>query len=171
MAFERRRAGRQAADPSPTEPAQQTPLAALAGELRKLRERSGMSLRELERSTFASDSALSRYFSGRGLPPWRVVEALCAQAGVDPERLRPGWERAQEAKVGTKTKSRDRMAQDAHHFLVRSFSAIQMEANAAVNLAKVGGGAALTALLTIQAACNAAIRDLRAASDAATPPR
>ncbi|WP_442933583.1 helix-turn-helix domain-containing protein [Micromonospora sp. CPCC 206060] len=56
-------------------------LNALATELRLLRERSGMTLRELERHTYASDSALSRYLAGRALPPWEVVEALCRQGG------------------------------------------------------------------------------------------
>jgi plasmid stability protein len=67
------------------------PGAQLTAALRALRERSGKTLRELERVTNASDSALSRYLSGRTLPPWPVVDALCKSAGQDASRLRPLW--------------------------------------------------------------------------------
>lgn len=69
----------------------------LAFELRQLRKRAGKSLRELERTTYASDSALSRYLAGRNLPPWRVVAALSVEGGRDPEELRDLWERASKA--------------------------------------------------------------------------
>jgi len=72
-------------------------LEQLAFELRQLRKRAGKSLRALERSTYASDSALSRYLAGRNLPPWRVVAALCVEGGRDPEELRDLWERASKA--------------------------------------------------------------------------
>lgn len=65
-----------------------------AAELRSVRQRSHKTLRELQRSTFASDSALSRYLSGASVPPWRVVEALCDEVGDDPQGLRPAWVRA-----------------------------------------------------------------------------
>jgi transcriptional regulator with XRE-family HTH domain len=65
-----------------------------AAELRSVRQRSHKTLRELQRSTFASDSALSRYLSGASVPPWRVVEALCDEVGDDPETLRSAWVRA-----------------------------------------------------------------------------
>ncbi|MFC7529314.1 helix-turn-helix domain-containing protein [Actinoplanes sp. GCM10030250] len=70
------------------------PRELFATELRKLRERSGRTLRELQTITFASDSALSRYFSGRSVPPWNVVAALCGLTRTDPERLRPLWQQA-----------------------------------------------------------------------------
>ena len=72
---------------------------ALAGELRRLRGECGMSLRELERVTFSSDSALSRYLSGQTVPPWPVVEALCREVGSGPETLRGLWTAARAARA------------------------------------------------------------------------
>ncbi|MFL6118343.1 helix-turn-helix domain-containing protein [Actinophytocola sp.] len=66
----------------------------LAAELRRLQTASGMSLRQLERETHASSSSLSRYLSGRTVPPWSVVESLCRVAEGRPDDLRPLWERA-----------------------------------------------------------------------------
>lgn len=73
----------------------------LAAELRGLREASGKSLRELEKSTHASDSSLSRYLSGQALPPWPVVEALATVAGRDTEPLRTLWVAARQARNQT----------------------------------------------------------------------
>jgi transcriptional regulator with XRE-family HTH domain len=67
----------------------------LAGELRRLRELSGRSLKDLEADTHASDSSLSRYLSGKTVPPWSVVERLCRVAGCDTDELRPIWAAAQ----------------------------------------------------------------------------
>ncbi|BFU45530.1 helix-turn-helix domain-containing protein [Krasilnikovia sp. MM14-A1004] len=71
-----------------------------AARLRSLRARSGMTLRELQAVTYASDSALSRYLAGRGVPPWKVVAAICEQAGADAAELRPHWERARAVRRG-----------------------------------------------------------------------
>lgn len=76
------------------------PAARLAAELRAVRERSGKTLRELERLTNASDSALSRYLSGRTVPPWSVIESLCRVAGHDSRRLRSVWAAAGEGRGG-----------------------------------------------------------------------
>ena len=76
----------------------QQPIVELAAELRALREKSHRSLRELQQSTFASDSSLSRYLSGRTVPPWQVVEALCRLADRDPAELRAVWESARQAR-------------------------------------------------------------------------
>ena len=70
------------------------PAAALAGELRLMRELSGRSLKDLESLTFVSDSSLSRYLSGRLLPPWPVVVALCRLVRRDPGDLQPLWDQA-----------------------------------------------------------------------------
>lgn len=70
------------------------PKVRLAAELRDLRSATGMSLRDLQRHTHSSDSSLSRYLSGRIIPPWAVVEALCALADRPAARLRPLWELA-----------------------------------------------------------------------------
>ncbi|WP_157252757.1 ATP-binding protein [Nonomuraea typhae] len=69
----------------------------LAERLRQVREASGRSLRELERTIHISSSSLSRYLSGQSIPPWSVVVALCQVAGVDPRPLRPVWESGKRA--------------------------------------------------------------------------
>lgn len=71
----------------------------LASELRELRRRSGMSLRELERPTLSSDSSLSRYLAGRALPPWQVVQVLSERGDGDTEKLRSLWTRAIKARA------------------------------------------------------------------------
>jgi transcriptional regulator with XRE-family HTH domain len=68
-----------------------------AERLRSLRERSGLSLKELESRIHTSDSSLSRYLAGKSLPPWPVVAALGELAECDPEELRPLWEAARSA--------------------------------------------------------------------------
>jgi tetratricopeptide (TPR) repeat protein len=73
------------------------PVGELADRLRQLRRRSGRSLKDLESLTHASDSSLSRYLSGRAVPPWPVVVALCQAVGRDPRRLRGLWRRAEAA--------------------------------------------------------------------------
>ena len=70
----------------------------LVRRLCQLKDESGRSLRELERATHASNSALSRYLSGQASPPWSVVVALCREAGRDPRPLRTLWEEACEAR-------------------------------------------------------------------------
>lgn len=82
------------------------PTADLAARLRVLRERSGKTLRELQVITYASDSALSRYLSGRAIPPWKVVAALCEQAGTDPADLLRPWQRARAQKHSRRTPTR-----------------------------------------------------------------
>jgi len=73
---------------------QQSPREELAGRLRAIRDLSGRSLRELERSTGISSSSMSRYFAGQSLPPWTTVVALCRLVKRDPRPLRPLWEQA-----------------------------------------------------------------------------
>jgi len=89
-----------------------------AAELRTLRERSGKSLRELQQSTFASDSSLSRYLSGQTLPPWQVVEALCRLGGRDPDELRSAWENVRGARRGQSRTARE--SPRAHREAVRA---------------------------------------------------
>ncbi|GAA4619044.1 hypothetical protein GCM10023195_85950 [Actinoallomurus liliacearum] len=64
----------------------------LAAELQALRTRTGKSLKELEALVHASDSSISRYLSGRIVPPWAVIQRLSRLAEDDPARLRPLWE-------------------------------------------------------------------------------
>jgi transcriptional regulator with XRE-family HTH domain len=66
--------------------------------LRAIREGTGKSLKQLQRTIHVSDSSLSRYLSGRTLPPWDVVEGLCRDAGHPADAihtLRALWEQAQ----------------------------------------------------------------------------
>lgn len=71
----------------------------LARALREVRAATGMSLKELERITATSDSSLSRYLCGSGVPPWSVIETLCRSARRNPEDLRPLWQAVQRERV------------------------------------------------------------------------
>jgi len=73
---------------------------ALAAALRELRARTGRSLKDLEKVTAISDSALSRYLTGATLPPWSAVQALSTAAGQDPARLRTLWEHCPRERYG-----------------------------------------------------------------------
>lgn len=75
-------------------PVDDDPVARLGMTLQQLRGQTGKSLKELESEVHVSDSSLSRYFSGRAVPPWSVVERLSKLAGQDPERLCLLWEGA-----------------------------------------------------------------------------
>ncbi|MEV6525926.1 helix-turn-helix domain-containing protein [Longispora sp. NPDC051575] len=72
----------------------QSAVVTLAEELRQARSRAGLTLKQLERHTHASDSSLARYLAGKLLPPWPLVETLCRLSDRDPLELRPLWERA-----------------------------------------------------------------------------
>ncbi|GAA4904180.1 helix-turn-helix domain-containing protein [Streptomyces coeruleoprunus] len=66
----------------------------LASELRRLRERSGLSLAALATRTAYSKSSWERYLNGKKPVPRRAVEALCALVGEPPGRLLALWELA-----------------------------------------------------------------------------
>ncbi|MFH8892354.1 helix-turn-helix domain-containing protein [Streptomyces sp. NPDC017949] len=66
----------------------------LGGALRGLQQRSGMTLRDLERRVLISDSSLSRYFRGATVPPWAVVRDICKALDADPVEYRGLWEAA-----------------------------------------------------------------------------
>jgi transcriptional regulator with XRE-family HTH domain len=82
--------------------AQQRPAACsrLSEELQSLRGRTGLSLAALAKSTPFSKSSWARYLSGKALPPWQAVQALCALAGEPEPRLRILWRVAEEAWSG-----------------------------------------------------------------------
>ncbi|MEV5506414.1 helix-turn-helix domain-containing protein [Streptomyces orinoci] len=69
----------------------------LAGELRELRERSGLSLAALAGRTPYSKSCWERYLNGKKLPPRQAVDALCAVTGEPPGRLLAIRELAEQA--------------------------------------------------------------------------
>jgi len=86
---------------------------ALAAELRRLRTRSGKTLRELEEITFSSDSALSRYLSGKAVPPWSVVQELCRVGGGNPDAVRTLWEHARRARSAARDGTNATVRKDA----------------------------------------------------------
>jgi tetratricopeptide (TPR) repeat protein/transcriptional regulator with XRE-family HTH domain len=73
------------------------PQERLVTQLERIKELSGLSLRALARQTGLSSSSLSRYLTGRLVPPWEAVVALCRAVGRDPRPLRPMWTEAAKA--------------------------------------------------------------------------
>lgn len=59
----------------------------LVAHLRRLKDRSGLSLAALETRTGCSRSSWERYLGGRALPSRRAVQDLCELSGTDPVRL------------------------------------------------------------------------------------
>ncbi|WP_208762521.1 ATP-binding protein [Microbispora bryophytorum] len=74
-----------------------SPQERLVAQLARIKELSGLSLRALARQTGLSSSSLSRYLTGRLVPPWEAVVALCRAVGRDPRPLRALWAEAAEA--------------------------------------------------------------------------
>ncbi|MEV5366677.1 peptidoglycan-binding protein [Streptomyces cellulosae] len=68
--------------------------------LRRLKDHSGLSMRQLAAKTGYSTSSWERYLGGRSLPPKEAVEAVAAVAGEDPTRLLALWEVASAACAG-----------------------------------------------------------------------
>lgn len=66
----------------------------MATKLRRLKKRSGKSLRQLEQDTFISDSTISRYINRTILPDWSTLECLLNALGGDKEEFRILRERA-----------------------------------------------------------------------------
>ncbi|MFC4949220.1 ATP-binding protein [Pseudonocardia sp. GCM10023141] len=69
----------------------------LVAQLGRIKELSGLSLRALAQQAGLSSSSLSRYLTGRLVPPWEAVVALCRVVGRDPRPLRPMWTEAAKA--------------------------------------------------------------------------
>ncbi|MEV1077024.1 peptidoglycan-binding protein [Streptomyces sp. NPDC050211] len=65
--------------------------------LRRLKDHSGLSLRQLTAKTGYSSSSWERYLGGRSLPPQEAVEAMARIGGDDPTRLLALHEVAAEA--------------------------------------------------------------------------
>ncbi|MGA5384724.1 peptidoglycan-binding protein [Streptomyces pseudogriseolus] len=68
--------------------------------LRRLKDHSGLSMRQLAAKTGYSTSSWERYLGGRSLPPKEAVEASAAVAGENPTRLLALWEVASAAWTG-----------------------------------------------------------------------
>jgi tetratricopeptide (TPR) repeat protein/transcriptional regulator with XRE-family HTH domain len=69
----------------------------LVSQLAQIKDVSGLSLRALATRAGLSSSSLSRYLTGRLVPPWDAVVALCRAVGRDPRPLRPIWAEADRA--------------------------------------------------------------------------
>lgn len=74
--------------------------ARLIAEMRQLRDRSGLSLAKLANESGYSKSAWQRYLSGKVLPPWPAVRALCLLTDASEQRLRVLWDLADYAWSG-----------------------------------------------------------------------
>jgi transcriptional regulator with XRE-family HTH domain len=98
--------------PGPSTDATSDPTVRLAAKLQQLREQAGKSLKELESEVHASDSSLSRYFSGRAVPPWSVVERLSDLAARDSQPLRQLWEEASRSRRSPAESSADPPGQE-----------------------------------------------------------
>ncbi|MFL6141062.1 MAG: helix-turn-helix domain-containing protein [Labedaea sp.] len=68
--------------------------AELADELRRMKDRAGLSLAQLATRTWYSKSSLERYINGKVFPPRRVVEAISDSCGGDTDAMIAAWERA-----------------------------------------------------------------------------
>ena len=75
-----------------------SPQERLVAQLGRIKELSGLSLRALAAKAGLSSSSLSRYLTGRLVPPWEAVVALCRVVARDPRPLRGMW--AEAAKAG-----------------------------------------------------------------------
>lgn len=72
-------------------------VAELVVQLRKSKDRGGLSLQKLAAGTGYSVSSWERYLGGRSLPPREAVEALAATTGADAEWLLALYDRAADA--------------------------------------------------------------------------
>ncbi|MGH3896867.1 MAG: helix-turn-helix domain-containing protein [Pseudonocardiaceae bacterium] len=68
------------------------PLAEFAMELRQLRERAGVTYRELAQRAHCSPSALCQAASGRRLPTWEITRAFVAGCGGDQQQWQARWQ-------------------------------------------------------------------------------
>ncbi|WP_239134282.1 ATP-binding protein [Rugosimonospora africana] len=84
-----------------------SPQERLVAQLVRIKELSGLSLRALAREAGLSSSSLSRYLTGRLVPPWEAVVALCRAVGRDPRPLRAVWAEADKAGVAPAPRRND----------------------------------------------------------------
>ncbi len=63
----------------------------LAARLQDLQAATGKSLKDLERLVHASDSSLSRYLSGRTVPPWGTYSAGVRAGGNQAPVVKSLW--------------------------------------------------------------------------------
>jgi transcriptional regulator with XRE-family HTH domain len=135
-----------------------------AAKLRNVRQRTGRTLRELQDVTFASDSALSRYLSGKSVPPWGIVLALCELAGTNPGELRADW---RIARASRRSRAESHVAGEALHDLhaaaVSHLHQLNDEISSHIRTAHARGEPVPDRVLDLQRHGTAAAQELRAA--------
>ena len=71
------------------------PVAELARELRRIRDRAGQPpYRDLAQAALTSSTVLNDAAAGRACPTWEVVEAFVRACGEKPDSVRPLWKKA-----------------------------------------------------------------------------
>ncbi|MFD8260104.1 peptidoglycan-binding protein [Streptomyces griseoluteus] len=85
----------------------------LVQELRRLKDRNGLTLRMLQAKTPFSGASWERYFNGKALPPAAAVEALAGLIDVDASALLALQHAAQESGAATARPHCARVAQTA----------------------------------------------------------
>ncbi|WP_034593664.1 ATP-binding protein [Hamadaea tsunoensis] len=109
----------------------------LLAQLLRIRELSGLSLRALAQKAGLSSSSLSRYLTGRLVPPWDAVVALCRVVGRDPRPLRPLWAEASQTAPAPAPRRNDLPAD------VADFTAREREIARAEELVRNSGAVAV----------------------------
>lgn len=102
------------------------PQEQLVAQLARIKDLSGLSLRALAARAALSSSSLSRYMTGRLVPPWEAVVALCKVVGRDPRPLRAVWAEASKAGAAPAPRRNDLPA-DLFDFTAREAEAAQVE--------------------------------------------
>ncbi|WP_246606876.1 ATP-binding protein [Paractinoplanes toevensis] len=103
-----------------------SPPERLVAQLAGIKELSGLSLRALAREAGLSSSSLSRYLTGRLVPPWEAVVALCRVVRRDPRPLRAIWTEATQAGPAPAPRRNDLPA-DLFDFTGREEESAQVE--------------------------------------------
>lgn len=103
-----------------------SPQERLVAQLGRIKELSGLSLRALAAKAGLSSSSLSRYLTGRLVPPWEAVVALCRVVARDPRPLRAMWAEATKAGAAPAPRRNDLPA-DLFDFTGRDAEAAQVD--------------------------------------------
>nr|WP_296064197.1 tetratricopeptide repeat protein [uncultured Actinoplanes sp.] len=109
----------------------------LVAQLASIKELSGLSLRALAHESGVSSSSLSRYLTGRLVPPWDAVVALCRAVGRDPRPLRALWAEADRAGAAPAVRRNDLPAD------LFDFTGREAECEKTADLLRTAGAVAL----------------------------
>jgi peptidoglycan hydrolase-like protein with peptidoglycan-binding domain len=115
----------------------------LVVQLRRLKDRSGLSLDALAAKTGYSRSSWERYLNGKALPPRHAVEELARVAGADPVRLLVLHEVAEEAWPQRTASSSSAGAEDGGEQGARGEAAAERSGAAEGSAASAEGSEAL----------------------------